>query len=148
MESAKKLCRFSSCSSFYCLLYKFFSIPYTTLLILIDPKLRVDCQKPLVSGAKLTASSRYGAGSAASKAILGQTSGSWAARKRDKNQWLQVDLQEDNFKVTRVATQGRSQNAQWVKKYKLQYSDDGENFKYYKEQGQTTGKVIYLYIWR
>lgn len=107
-----------------------------------------DCQKPLVSGAKLTASSRYGDGFAASKAILGQTSGSWAVRKRDKNQWLQVDLQEDNFKVTRVATQGRSQNAQWVKKYKLQYSDDGENFQYYKEQGQTTDKVIYMYIWR
>ena len=126
--------------------YKFFSIPYATLLILIDPKLRIDCQKPLVSDAELTASSRYDDGLAASKAILGQTSGSWAAGKPDENQWLQVDLQENNFKVTRVATQGRSQTAQWVKKYKLQYSDDGENFKYYKEQGQTTDKVIYLSI--
>ena len=100
-----------------------------------------DCQTPLVSGAKLTASSRYSAGADASKAILGQAE-SWAVRSRDKNQWLQVDLQEENIKVTRIATQGRSKNAQWVKKYKLQYSDDGKNFQYYRKQGQTSGKVI------
>jgi len=47
------------------------------------------------------------------------------------------------MKVTRVATQGRySVYNQWVTKYKLQYSDDGVNFQYYKEQGQTTDKVI------
>ena len=32
-------------------------------------------------------------------------------------------------------------------KYKLQYSDDGVNFQYYKEQGQTTDKVILGFKW-
>ena len=68
--------------------------------------------------------------------------GSWVARARDTNQWLQVDLRTNHISVTRVATQGRNgHNDQWVTKYKLQYSEDGVNFKYYREQGQATDKV-------
>ena len=59
------------------------------------------------------------------------------------NQWLQVDLGSENFKITRVATQGRKESAEWVTSYKLQYSDDGVTFHYYKEQGQASDKVIF-----
>jgi len=109
----------------------------------------VVCQGPraLVSGGELTASSKYSANHAASQGVLNnqKNSGSWSARTNDYNQWFQVDLGK-TMKVTRVATQGRySGFNQWVTKYKLQYSDDGVNFQYYKEQGQTTDKVIFCF---
>ena len=74
------------------------------------------------------------------KAIPGKA-GSWSARSNNVNQWLQVDLGSQDTKVTRVATQGRNAHAQWVTKYKLQYSDDGVNFQYYREPGQNVDKV-------
>jgi len=67
--------------------------------------------------------------------------GSWSARTNDVNQWLQIDLRKQQTNVTRIATQGRDGHNQWVISYKLQYSDDGQNFHYYREQGQTTDKV-------
>ena len=67
--------------------------------------------------------------------------GSWSAVSNDVNQWLQVDLGSQCTKVTGVATQGRSDVAQWVTKYRLQYSKDGENFQYYREPGKTEDKV-------
>ena len=69
--------------------------------------------------------------------------GSWSAGKNDLYQWLQVDLGSQYTNVTGVATQGRNgfQFNQWVTKYKLTYSDDGVNFQYYREQGQTADKV-------
>ena len=78
--------------------------------------------------------------------------GAWAAATNDVNQWLQVDMGNQLTKVSRVATQGRHYSSkwpgepysQWVTKYKLQYSDDGVNFQYYREQGQTTDKVKVL----
>ena len=69
--------------------------------------------------------------------------GSWSARANDVNQWFQIDLRNQNTKVTRVATQGRNAYGQWVTKYKLQYSNDGQNFHYYREHGQSAIKVIY-----
>ena len=66
--------------------------------------------------------------------------GSWSARLNDLKQWLQVDL--GSSKVTGVATQGRNgHSGQWVTKYKLQYSDDGVTFHFYKESGQSENKV-------
>ena len=77
----------------------------------------------------------------------------WARRahgfhsQKDADQWLQIDLFSLGNKYTRitgVATQGRRNERyqQWVSKYKLQYSNDGVNFRYYKEQGQTADKVL------
>jgi len=67
--------------------------------------------------------------------------GSWSARTNDVNQWIQIDLRKQQTNITRIATQGRNGHNQWVISYKLQYSDDGQNFHYYREQGQTTDKV-------
>ena len=72
-----------------------------------------------------------------------QKAGAWRAHTPpDANQWLQVDLVSQHNKITRVATQGRNgAYPEWVTKYKLQYSDNGVNFQYYREPGEATDKV-------
>ena len=67
--------------------------------------------------------------------------GGWLADKEDANQWLQIAFRASNIQITRIATQGRADRYQWVTKYKLQYSDDGQNFQYYREEGENTDKV-------
>lgn len=68
----------------------------------------------------------------------GDMKGAWAAGRLDKYQWLQVDLRSYNARVTGVATQGRQDAEQWVKKYKLQFSffNEPSSFQTYKEKGQ------------
>ncbi|XP_071801027.1 lactadherin-like [Asterias amurensis] len=46
--------------------------------------------------------------------------GAWYPIVADTNQWIQVDLVNTTY-VTGVLTQGRSDDAQWVTKYKVQY---------------------------
>ena len=95
---------------------------------------------------QITASSQWNALCAAHQGRLNfqevieegvaRKSGSWSARKNDKNQWLQVDLLREESVVTSVATQGRNRHPplgrrnQWVKSYKLQYSNNGVDFEY------------------
>ena len=69
--------------------------------------------------------------------------GAWAAGQKDANQWLQVDLRSYNARVTGIATQGRQDARQWVKKYKLQFSFFNEpgSFQTYKEKGQNKEKA-------
>ena len=77
-------------------------------------------------------------------ATTGRDQGVWVSAILDANQWLQVDLGiHSNSTITRVATQGRDDIVlgSWVTKYKLQHSDDGINFQYYRELRQTTAKV-------
>ena len=111
-----------------------------------------------ISDAQINASSENDVNHAAIQGRLNfqETSikaGAWAAATNDVNQWLQVDLGKQFTKVTRVATQGRNyssqwnrSHSQWVTKYKLQYSDDGVNFQYHREQGQNTIKVKIFYF--
>ena len=68
--------------------------------------------------------------------------GAWASLTSDLNQWLQVDLGKIT-PVTHVATQGRNSYSpeQWVTKYKLQFSDDGTSFLFYKRQGESSDAV-------
>ena len=67
--------------------------------------------------------------------------GSWSPAQSNTSQWLQVNLGGRCIKVTGVATQGRNDDSEWVTKYKLQYSNNGANFEYYREQEQTIAKV-------
>ena len=96
---------------------------------------------------QISASSQYSAKHGWVRARLNiQTdsggNGGWSTRRNDANQWLQVDLRSITT-VKGVATQGRvGSYRQWVTKYKLQYSDDGQTFNDYKEEGQTGAKVI------
>ena len=77
------------------------------------------------------------------KATSGKA-GSWSARNNNVNQWLQIDLRSRHTNVTRIATQGRNGYPQWVTKYKLQYSNNGVNFQYYRNQEQTADQVKYM----
>ncbi|XP_078371407.1 uncharacterized protein LOC144655059 [Oculina patagonica] len=99
----------------------------------------------LISDDKLHASSEYNADQAANRGRLhiqfsGDKTGGWVAGTVDVNQWIQVDLGSQDTKVTRVATQGRSDYAYWVTNYTLQYSNNGVNFQNYREQGQNVDK--------
>lgn len=70
-------------------------------------------------------------------AARGKT-GSWSSQANDVNQWLQVDFLQ-NVKIAKIATQGRQDYDQWVKTYKIMYSEDGQMssiFKTYQENGQ------------
>ena len=88
--------------------------------------------RQIIASSQLNASHAATVGRLNFKAIANKA-GSWSAGSNDSSQWLQIDLGIQNTKVTRVATQGRDNSPQWVTKYKLQYSDDGENFHYYTE---------------
>ena len=83
----------------------------------------------------LTSSSDYNQYSRAERGRLNKTRdgnlyGGWASKYADVGQWLQIDLGKI-VKITRIATQGRSDANWWVRKYILSYSD-GTRFKYYK----------------
>ena len=104
-----------------------------------------------ISDGQLSASSQWDANHAAIQGRLHlhltrSKAGSWSARTNDVNQWLQIDLGNQHTKVTGVATQGRNAVQQWVTKYQLQYSDDGVNFNYYREQPQSGRKVIIAFF--
>ena len=119
---------------------------------MVSPLFSVSCQiaalgveSGLIPDAQLTASSKYDKNHSAHRARLnmkkeGSKRGSWVPLRWNLKQWLQIDLGSVN-KVTAVATQGRSDYPQYVKKYKLQYSQDGKDFLYYRETGQTEDKV-------
>ncbi|PFX19748.1 EGF-like repeat and discoidin I-like domain-containing protein 3 [Stylophora pistillata] len=69
--------------------------------------------------------------------------GAWSSLTNDLNQWLQVDLRKITS-VTYIATQGRNSYSisQWVKKYKLQFSNDGVSFLFYQRQGDSSDVVF------
>ena len=87
---------------------------------------------------QISASSVYDRNHAAEQARLhfkrhGLKTGSWSAKNNDKNQWLQVDLQQTT-RITAIATQGRNgyTPGQWVEEYKLQYGEDVQTLKVYR----------------
>ncbi|XP_066029356.1 uncharacterized protein [Pocillopora verrucosa] len=100
-----------------------------------------------IKDAQITASSEFDGNHAAKQgrlnflAVPGKA-GSWSARTNDVNQWIQVKL-PGYTKITRFATQGRNAFNQWVKQYKLEYSEDGVSFHYYHEPGQSAAKIFH-----
>ena len=110
------------------------------------------CQRALgmqsgaIANRQIRASSEWDANHAAIQGRLGfraapGKAGSWSARVNDGNQWLQIDLGNRYTRVAGVTTQGRNGYSQWVTKYRLQYSDNGVNFKYYRDPRQVAAKV-------
>ena len=68
--------------------------------------------------------------------------GGWRASTADANQWLQIDLGSQHNRVTGVATQGRNgPYNEHTSSYKLQYSNDGVTFQFYRDPGEVTDKV-------
>ena len=104
-----------------------------------------------IADTQISASSEWDAHHAASLGrlhlnTLPSNAGSWWARTNDENQWLQIDLGVQATKVTGIATQGGGNPTNhWVKKYKLQYSEDGETFHDYREQQHDAAKVRRLF---
>ena len=99
-----------------------------------------------ISNGQVSASSEWDGNHAAIQARLyfeaaPDKAGSWSAKYNNLDQWLQIDLGTKHTLVTGLATQGRNGYGQWVTKYKVQYSNNGVNFQYYMEQGQTAVKV-------
>ncbi len=86
-----------------------------------------------VSDSQITSSSAWSATLSTRQARL-NGAGCWTARRRDQNQWIQVDLGKEDV-VTAIATQGQSNADQWVKTYSLSYSLNGKNFDCYKMNG-------------
>ena len=66
----------------------------------------------------------------------GRYGGAWCAKRRDRRQWLQVDFGAYT-RVSRIATQGRQNSAQWVKSYSLSYSKNGYAYVPYRVGGRT-----------
>ena len=98
-----------------------------------------------IKDAQITASSQWDGNHAVIQGRLnckagGGKQGGWSARQNNANHWIQVAL-GSYTKLTSIATQGRNAHNQWVTAYKLQYSEDGENFYYYKVPEQSSPKV-------
>ena len=98
-----------------------------------------------IANVQISSSSQLDDTHSASEARLnfkadGGERGGWSALTNDFNQWVQVDLGTVN-RVTRVATQGMNGRDQWVTRYRLQYSDDGVTFLFYKEFVNSSAKV-------
>ena len=53
--------------------------------------------------------------------------GSWSAKDKNKNQWIQADLRTTH-RLESVITRGRPGHDQWVKSYHVSYSQDGTNW--------------------
>lgn len=117
----------------------------------------LECLEPLgiengtITDGQLSSSSQLDNAHAAMQGRLkynatGGSRGSWSAGNNNSSQWLQIDLLDQNNNVTRVATQGRPDTSQWVTKYKLQYSEDGETFHFYRGEGDTAEKVAFVLV--
>ena len=66
--------------------------------------------------------------------------GAWSAALKNENQWIQADLGAQKM-VTGVMLQGREDcchqflplDGQWVTKFKVEYSDDEENWEFVQQ---------------
>lgn len=59
----------------------------------------------------------------------------WCSKTKDVNQWLQIDLGSPTT-ITKVATQGRQDNSEWVTSYSLSYNLAGSYWVQYNESGK------------
>lgn len=93
---------------------------------------KLDCQSELgmksgkISHGAITATTSYNQYYGPERARLdtvktGSFIGAWVPKTQDMGQWIQVDLGKYT-KITRIATQGRQDAAQWVKSYSIAYS--------------------------
>ena len=73
----------------------------------------------------------------------GRQGGAWCAKRQDRRQWLQIDFGALT-RVTRVATQGRQNSAQWVTSYYISYSRNGYKVIPYREGRRTKVKILFL----
>lgn len=90
------------------------------------------CNDPLLSQARLTASSEYNRYRNAEAALL-DSSSAWTAGQSDFAQYLIVDLGK-KFNITSVSTQGRAYASEYVMEYRVDYGYDGQDFAPYRDR--------------
>ena len=66
---------------------------------------------------------------------LNNPNGFWHAKQARVGEWLQIDFKQKMI-VTKIATQGRPNHAQWVTSYKISFSKDAVLWDFYKENGK------------
>ncbi|KAJ7382983.1 hypothetical protein OS493_031485 [Desmophyllum pertusum] len=93
----------------------------------------------------LTASSRFwsdslsnaGSGRLHLFAKPPEIDGGWVANHKDRyGSWFQVEFYRGWTKVTRISTQGRQNDDDWVTKYRVSYGYNGIFFMDYQENGE------------
>jgi len=95
-----------------------------------------------ITSAQISASSQYSGSHVPNYGRLHYkgNAGAWAVKVNNLHQWFLIDFRIETT-VTYVATQGRYNPDQWVTQYKLQYSNDGNSFQGFKQQGENLDKV-------
>ncbi len=107
---------------------------------------RLGVEDGRITDSQLTASTRYTHNHGATNARLNRvaeagTTGAWSAQTNDDKQWIQASLGSQEW-VTGVLIQGRQDCCdQWVTKFKVQYSNDGEFWKYV-QQTESKGEMV------
>ena len=125
---------------------------FVLIFLLLDKLLECEYTYPLgmengaISDSQISSSSQWDSSLSPKNGRLNHEQGpkkrgAWSARTNNDEQWLQIDLRDQQTKVTRVGTQGRNGHIQWVTKYKLQYGNDEGSLQYFKEEGQSADKV-------
>ncbi|XP_072041290.1 lactadherin-like [Amphiura filiformis] len=89
----------------------------------------------------------YGANNARlNRAAMTGTTGAWSAQTNDGNQWIQVALGVPTW-VTGVLIQGREDWSppqwQYVTRFKVQYSEDGEFWAFFEQYTNNQGEMIF-----
>ena len=134
--------RYDEKKSSNCLLYT------RCLLLFVDIIQALGMESGAIADSQLTASSELDSDHGIKRARLhtketdAYSRGSWVSATNDMNQWYQVDLGKIT-PVVYLATQGRNSwsPVQMVTKFKLQFSDDGTSFLFYKRQGESSDEV-------
>ena len=96
-----------------------------------------------IQDSQITASSVYVSASAyahgakharLNHVVAGTIPGAWVAADGNKNvsQWIQVDLGVPRL-VSGMVVQGRDTHDQWVTKYNVEYSHDGNSWQYVQD---------------
>ena len=100
------------------------------------------CSTPLglqngrIRNSRITASSEYNVYHAARLGRLhlhkrGRYVGAWCTKHKNRNQWFKVNFGR-LMKITKIATQGRQDAAQWVTYYRVSSSVDGIHWQMYR----------------
>ena len=71
----------------------------------------------------------------------GRMGGAWCADQSDTSSYLQIDLKKE-MTLSGISTQGQSDEANWVVRYKIEHSLDGVHWRPFKEFGREKASSI------
>ncbi|XP_072020462.1 uncharacterized protein [Amphiura filiformis] len=137
--------------------FKYLEIEYSCEGNLKTANIKAACKDRLglesgeISDDQITASSEWASNHGATNARLNRvaqagTTGAWSARTNDGNQWIQAALGRPT-RVTGVLIQGRPAHRQWVTKFKVQSSDDGEEWIFVQQaNGESVSFYLHVYL--